>query len=286
MSNNSSNNVTISGDLTNVTTDTYNYINDMLINPVVLIIIFVIFIIYVIFFMNLGNSNRDTYNGNNASEFNFISILLIGVFIVLVFINGFQYFFGMDVVASIKNVFTNEPEIDIIVNTPTTHEETTVPELHVQKQVFNIPGNYYNYENAKALCKAYDARLANYKEVENAYNNGGEWCSYGWSDGQMALFPTQPSTFEELQKIEGHKNDCGRPGVNGGYMANPELKFGVNCYGYKPKMTPEEEELMATQPKYPVTKKDIEMELRVEYWKRRLSEILVSPFNHTTWSKL
>ena len=286
MSNNSSNNVTISGDLTNVTTDTYNYINDMLINPVVLIIIFVIFIIYVIFFMNLGNSNTNTYNGNNTGEFNFISILLIGVFIVLVVINGFQYFFGMDVVASIKNVFTNEPEIDIIVNTPTTEDETTVPELHIQKQVFNIPGNYYNYENEKALCKAYDARLANYKEVENAYNNGGEWCSYGWSDGQMALFPTQPSTFEELQQIEGHKNDCGRPGVNGGYMANPELKFGVNCYGYKPKMTPEEEELMATQPKYPVTKKDIEMELRVDYWKRRLSEILVSPFNHTTWSKL
>jgi heme/copper-type cytochrome/quinol oxidase subunit 2 len=289
MADNSSNNVTLSGDLLNVTTDTYNYVNNMLVNPIVLIIIIVIFVIYIIFFMNLGNSSTNTnaYNeGNTAGEFNFIGILLIGVFLALLLINGFQYFFGTDIVATIKNVFTNEPEVDITVNLPTTQDDTTVPEIQIQKQVFNIPGNNYNYENAKALCKAYDARLATYKEVENSYNDGGEWCSYGWTDGQMALFPTQPSTFDQLQTIEGHQNDCGRPGVNGGYMANPELKFGVNCYGYKPKMTPEEEELMATQPKYPVTKKDIEMELRVDYWKRRLSEILVAPFNNSTWSKL
>jgi len=289
MADNSSNNVTLSGDLLNVTTDTYNYVNNMLVNPIVLIIIIVIFVIYIIFFMNLGNSstNTNTYNESNTSgEFNFIGILLIGVFLALLLINGFQYFFGTDIVATIKNVFTNEPEVDITVNLPTTQDDTTVPEIQIQKQVFNIPGNNYNYENAKALCKAYDARLATYKEVENSYNDGGEWCSYGWTDGQMALFPTQPSTFDQLQTIEGHQNDCGRPGVNGGYMANPELKFGVNCYGYKPKMTPEEEELMATQPKYPVTKKDIEMELRVDYWKRRLSEILVAPFNNSTWSKL
>jgi len=289
MADNSSNNVTLSGDLLNVTTDTYNYVNNMLVNPIVLIIIIVIFVIYLIFFMNLGNSstNTNTYNESNTSgEFNFIGILLIGVFLALLLINGFQYFFGTDIVATIKNVFTNEPEVDITVNLPTTQDDTTVPEIQIRKQVFNIPGNNYNYENAKALCKAYDARLASYKEVEHAYNEGGEWCSYGWSDGQMALFPTQQSTFDQLQTIEGHKNDCGRPGVNGGYMANPELKFGVNCYGYKPKMTPEEEELMTTQPKYPVTKKDIEMELRVDYWKRRLSEILVAPFNNSTWSKL
>ena len=28
---------------------------------------------------------------------------------------------------------------------------------------------------------------------------------------------------------------CGNPGINGGYFANPDLKFGVNCYGIKPK---------------------------------------------------
>jgi hypothetical protein len=152
--------------------------------------------------------------------------------------------------------------------------------------VFNIPGNDYIYPDAKALCSAYGARLATYSEVEEAYKDGGEWCNYGWSDGQMALFPTQKKTFDELQKIEGHENDCGRPGVNGGYIANPKLKFGVNCYGYKPRMNSTEEELMATEPIYPKTAKDIAMENRVNYWKDKLSEILVSPFNHNTWSRL
>jgi hypothetical protein len=92
--------------------------------------------------------------------------------------------------------------------------------------------------------------------------------------------------LDELQKIEGHENDCGRPGVNGGYMENPALKFGVNCYGYKPRMTEEEEELMANKPIYPKTKKDQAMETRVQYWKDKLSTILVSPFNQDTWSKL
>ena len=97
---------------------------------------------------------------------------------------------------------------------------------------------------------------------------------------------TQQKTYDELQKIEGHENDCGRPGVNGGYIANPKLKFGVNCYGYKPRMNSTEEELMATEPIYPKTAKDIAMENRVNYWKDKLSEILVSPFNHNTWSRL
>jgi hypothetical protein len=102
----------------------------------------------------------------------------------------------------------------------------------------------------------------------------------------MALFPTQQKTYDGLQKIEGHEHDCGRPGVNGGYIANPAIKFGVNCYGNKPSMNSTEEELMAKEPVYPITLKDMAMEARVNYWKDRLSEILVSPFNHNMWSKI
>jgi phage terminase large subunit len=51
-------------------------------------------------------------------------------------------------------------------------------------------------------------------------------------------------------------------------------------------MTEEEEDLMANQTIYPKTEKDIAMENRVNYWKDKLTEILVSPFNHNTWSKL
>ena len=101
----------------------------------------------------------------------------------------------------------------------------------------------------------------------------------------MALFPTQESTFNKLQTIEGHENDCGRPGINGGYMKNSSVKYGVNCFGKKPAITPEEANLMSSTTPYPKTEKDIAMEERVEYWKQRLNTLLVSPFNYQTWSR-
>ena len=288
---------TVNAGLGTMSTDIYDFINSLLSNPSVIIIIIFIILIYVLLFMYLGenqtfipittvSSESEKNSGANA-----ISIIVISIFIILVLINGLQYFFGIDIIASLKNIFTGNPQVDIKVDTsslvaPVLNIDTNVPQIRLNPQVFNIPENDYVYSDAKALCSAYGARLATYEELEDVYNKGGEWCNYGWSDGQMALFPTQQKTYDKLQKIEGHENDCGRPGVNGGYMKNPELKFGVNCYGYKPRMTPEEEDLMANRPIYPKTEKDIAMENRVNYWKDKLTGILVSPFNHNSWSKL
>ena len=218
-------------------------------------------------------------NKESSKIFGFIIIFIL---VILIVVNALQYFFSINVTASIKNLFTSSPTLDVTVD-QTKYQPTPVPEIKFKKQVFNIPGNYYNYENANALCTAYGSRLAQYNEIEDSYKNGGDWCNYGWSDGQMALFPTQQKTFDNLQKIKGHENDCGRPGINGGYMVNPELRFGVNCYGNKPKITPEEEELMKTTPQYPVTMKDIAFQKRVDFWKSKVTDILVSPFNSTTW---
>ena len=280
---------TVNMGLGSIANDTYDYINNLLSNPTVIIILVVVIIIYIIMFMSLGGSESDVPSSDTVSNSssNTITIFLVAFFIILIIINGLQYFFGVDIVAKLKNVLTGNPEVDIIVDTSRVQAANApVPEILLKKQVFNIPGNEYVYPDAKALCSAYGARLATYTEIENSYNDGGEWCNYGWSDGQMALFPTQQKTFDELQKIQGHENDCGRPGVNGGYMANPAIKFGVNCFGYKPRMNSDEEELMANEPIYPKTLKDIAMENRVNYWKDKLSEILVSPFNNNTWSKL
>ena len=239
--------------------------------------------------MSLGGDSIPTVSNDTVSNSGSgtITVILVAFFVILIIINGLQYFFGVDIIAKLKNIFTGNPEIDITIDTSRAEAaKAPVPEILLRPQVFNIPGNEYVYPDAKALCSAYGARLATYSEVEESYNNGGEWCNYGWSDGQMALFPTQKKTYDELQKIEGHENDCGRPGINGGYISNPKVKFGVNCYGYKPRMTSTEEELMATEPIYPKTEKDIALENRVNYWKDKLSEILVSPFNNNTWSKL
>ena len=274
---------TVSAGLGTIVVDTYGYMNNLLSNPVLISILVIILIVYVIIFASTGSSQMMSPNNSTSGT----SIILIAATVVgiLIIINGFQLLFGLNIVASIKNIFTQNPELDIIVNN-SQMKPAPVPEILLTKQVYNIPENTFGYSDAKALCSAYGSRLATYNEVEESYKKGGEWCNYGWSADQMALFPTQEKTWTELQKIEGHENDCGRPGINGGYIANPRVKFGVNCYGYKPKMTTQEQELMANKPIYPKTAKDIALEKRVDYWKNKLSEVLVSPFNHTSWSKI
>lgn len=275
-------------DSTQVTEDMYNYANNVLFNPSILIILCLVLVAYFMVFSYLGNSESSSSGetGDSAAT-TIVLIIIAGLFVLLAMINGLQYFFGIDVIAQVKDIFSGKPVIDITIDqSKISSSSASSSNFKVKPQVFNIPGNNYVYGDAKALCSAYGARLATYSEVEKSYNDGAEWCNYGWSDGQMALFPTQQKTFDGLQKIEGHENDCGRPGINGGFMANPALKFGVNCFGNKPEMTPDEEELMAHTTPYPKTRKDMIMEQRVEYWKDRLTDILVSPFNYTNWNKL
>jgi hypothetical protein len=231
-----------------------------------------------------GGTGTTGPSGASSSGAKFLEVLMWGTFIVLLMINGYQYFFNINVVTSVKNLFSDQPEVDITVQQPEGDSETTVPELRYFKQVFHVPGNEYTYDDAKAVCQAFDARLASYDEVEKAYSGGAEWCSYGWSDNQMALFPTQKKTWDRLQKIKGHENDCGRPGINGGFIGNPDVRFGINCYGFKPQITAAEAEDMRTAPIHPKTLKDMERQQRVAYWQTKLSDILVSPFNNDVWS--
>jgi hypothetical protein len=293
--------------------NTHNYLNTYVINPMVLIIIILIIVAYYAFSSSLGSDNlgiSEDYNGGSS----IFGIIIMTILVILILINGFQYFFNINILPYIQNIiqniityiqelFTPKTHDDVAVdestyneyNAPdetnnyvdqTTYQPTTVPEIKFKKQVFNIPGNYYTYNDAKALCTAYGAKLANYNQIENAYNNGAEWCNYGWSANQLALFPTQKKTYANLQTIPGHENDCGRPGVNGGYMANPNIKFGVNCYGYKPKMRSDEDDLMKISKPYPETPQDIDFQKKVDMMKQNLDQILVSPFNYDNWSSV
>lgn len=298
------NSYSVTASLGTLATDSYDFVNRIFANPNVILIVFIVFLVYVLIFSSLGETSNTVLDDTTQGS-NFLGIVLVSLFFILILLNGFQYFFNIDIIATVKNLFSKTPEVEIKVDTPEIKAENGEEEnefgdkviadniidsktkiLTSSPEVFNIRENVYDYEDAKAVCKAYGSRLATYKEVEDAYQNGGEWCNYGWSDDQMILFPTQQETWDHLQKIEGHKNDCGRPGVNGGYIDNPNLKYGVNCYGVRPQMTSTEQELMATIPKYPKTKKDIEEENRVEYWKSKKNEILVSPFNHNNWSRV
>jgi len=270
---------------TSTTTDPvnmYNYVNSYILNPIVFITIFLIIVAYYVFSSSLANIQGTEDTGNAGNIF---GVIIIVILIVLIIVNAFQYFFSINVTAYIQGLFSPQTTVDIVVD-QSNYQPAPVPEIKFNKQVFNIPGNYYNYDNAKALCNAYGANLATYPQIEEAYEKGGEWCNYGWSEGQMALFPTQQQTYNNLQKIKGHEHDCGRPGINGGYIANPQVKFGVNCYGYKPKITEQEDELMKKTTPYPETTEDIAFQKRVDFWKNKVDEILVSSFNYDRWSEL
>ena len=197
--------------------------------------------------------NPDPFNTNSGLE-NIVWTLIFSV----LFIDILHYYFNihistivqntyefiLDIFKFIKDFLFRAFGIDQVIDSGSSVNGSSVNEPILDEEVFHIPGNKYTFTEADGLCKAFGARLASYDEIESAYNKGGEWCSYGWSEGQMAYFPTQKSTFNELQKYPKQKNNCGRPGVNGGYMANPYIKFGVNCYGMKPDMKNKDEKYM------------------------------------------
>ena len=41
---------------------------------------------------------------------------------------------------------------------------------------------------------------------------------------------------------------------------------------------------MAETPLYPKTQEEIDFEHRVDYWKNKIPEIIVAPFNSNNWS--
>ena len=260
---------------------------------IILLAFVVITILYYMLFSSLGKGNGGGVGdspgsgsgaGGETTGKRTLEVILWSIFVILIIINGFQYFFNVNFTASIQDIFTDKPKIDLSIQEPPS--ENVVPELKIKKEVYNIPSNNYTYDDSKAICQAYGGKLATYNQIEESYSKGAEWCNYGWSDGQMALFPTQQKTWDKLQTIEDHENDCGRPGVNGGKINNPNARFGVNCYGFKPIITPAEQDNMKNMPIYPVSMKDLELQKKLDYWKKRVPEILLSPFNKNSWSIL
>ena len=291
----------------------YNSMNNSLVktNPIVLIILTIIIVVYFFIFTYLGYTpGVPAPQGPKSTGMTIIEIVMWGLVIFLVLINGIQYFFKIDMKTAVRNLFKPTPEVDIEIKPEAKYEgkeknNKLVNELekdlginNLQKnqntnnssklgqQVFNIPGNNYTYDDAKALCKAYGGKLATYSQIEDAYKSGAEWCNYGWSDNQMAFYPTQKSTWKKLQKIKGHKHDCGRPGVNGGFIKNAKVKFGVNCYGPKPEISSEEQEIMNNFVPYPLSPEERKIREKTDHYKKNLSQILVSPFNYKNWSQI
>jgi hypothetical protein len=148
----------------------------------------------------------------------------------------------------------------------------------VGSEVFHIDDNQFTYSDAPAVCAAYGAQLATLEQVIDAYDHGAEWCGYGWSAGGFALYPTQKATWQALQGEvdQTRRTACGRPGINGGYF-DPNTKFGVNCFGFKPNGK-------ATFPQPPPGSDPAAFRKAVEGFKKMLNSFNLTPFSRSEWS--
>jgi len=263
---------------------------------------------------NVANSFKNTFNNVAPADisepitnsFNatiqntpvpFVSIpviitlgILIVLFIIVVMFRN-QIATGFELVwIKIKDFFefskpaVQPPPPEFIPETQFFQQGAVETILPGRKEVFNVAQNKYTYTDSEPLCKAFGAELATYDQVKEAWQKGADWCNYGWVKGQAALFPTQESTFNNLQAgPEDQRMACGVPGVNGGYFDNPEIRFGVNCYGTKPSENEADaREIMAQNGD--LTPQALQFDKKVLNYKSEMGQIPVNPFKPGTWA--
>jgi hypothetical protein len=173
-----------------------------------------------------------------------------------------------------------------------TPSEQAVNESIIEKilpsstnEVFNVAQNKFTYYDAEPLCRALGAELATYEQVKDAWTNGADWCNYGWVKGQMAVYPTQQQTYDKLQAgpVEEH-GACGTTGLNGGFFDNPDMRYGVNCYGKKPSQTAHDEEMLMEQGRAPPTPEMLKVDDMISKYRDEADSLYVKPFSDSKWS--
>jgi len=257
-------------------------------------------------FMNAANTfmNSGKNISKTSTELDMTHYILISLFVVVIIlfamywksINNTLYMIYEHVrqLFGAKQVPIEKPKDEdksINVAGEAPQDKVTSSKTLVEKilpggqQVFNISKNSYTYYDAEPLCKALGAELATYEQVKKAYSHGADWCNYGWVKGQMAVYPTQKSTWDTLQSgPEKDRLSCGRPGLNGGYFDNPELRFGVNCYGNKPDQKDHDATAVASGEGAPLSPGELEQEKKIAKYRGETNYISVLPFNKTAWS--
>lgn len=234
--------------------------------------------------INLGGTTTTSDSGMTIT-------FLSGVFIILLLIAGFAIYYetiGYYFDLGWKRLrWSHEKDETIQIQIPGSSILAELEPTNLEKdveialggnrpQVFNIARNIYSYHEAEPLCKAFGAELATYEQVKEAYNRGADWCNYGWSKGQLALYPTQ----QHEGRTDKERESCGDPGINGGYFPNSDQKFGVNCYGIRPAET-----ALDKYESKSVSPAETEFEREVHRFRTELPNIPVNPFARHQWSE-
>lgn len=265
--------------------------------------------------VNIKTPNVSSTSSNTGTSYTWALPILVFIVVAVIFIVIFVKFQDKinaginNIIQQIRDAFNRpttppktESTVTTINETPTSPQEEQVIATEQQSQrkatniidkvlpmgkpeVFNVSENEYSYYDAEPLCRALGAELATYDQVKEAWSKGADWCNYGWVKGQAAVYPTQNETWEKIQSgPEENRNSCGVPGLNGGYFDNPEMKFGVNCYGPKPSQSGHSQEDLMKDGKLPLTVPALEVEKKTQEFKKQLDSIAVLPFSNDKWS--
>jgi hypothetical protein len=241
---------------------------------------------------------------NSSAPSSFISLSLIIGLAILAFLGALGYYYRGQVTDTwnnaidVVNGYFNPPppppppappvvpmayqDGDVQASHP-SESSVIVEKILPGKEVFNVSSNRYTYYDAEPLCKALGAELATYDQVKEAWNKGADWCNYGWVKGQMALYPTSDETYKKLQGgPEDQRRACGRPGINGGYFDNPEMRFGVTCVGNKPPQNKHDEEVAYNG--IPLTPDSLEFDKKVAQFQSDAAHVGILPFKPQSWT--
>lgn len=255
---------------------------------------------------NQVNNVLNSFAGQSVVPVNYLIPLSIFASFVVLFL-VLMYFFNNQIKDGYNSLINNirillgynsnppSVEEEEITKTPTAPQDESESNRQISQplvekilpnnntQVFNVSKNSFTYYDAEPLCKALGAELATYDQVKTAWEKGADWCNYGWVKGQAAVYPTQKSTWDKLQGgPEEQRGSCGVPGLNGGHFDNPELQFGVNCYGPKPEQSEhDQEKLMKGMARSPST---IEFDNKVAKFRTEAASLGIMPFNEDKWS--
>lgn len=146
-------------------------------------------------------------------------------------------------------------------------------------QVFNIKENIYTLDDAPGVCGALGADVASIDQLIEAHKLGADWCNVGWTKDGLAAYPIQYSTWKTLQDNDpNQRNICGSTGIN---LArnDPNLLYGVNCYGVKPNPKGSEKIKQSI-----LSDKQRAINAKIAEFQKNINAIGVVPFNATTWS--
>jgi len=152
----------------------------------------------------------------------------------------------------------------------------TTPKIN---QVFNIKENIYTLDDAPAVCGALGANIATIDQLIDAHRSGADWCNVGWTKDGLAAFPIQYSTWQTLQGNDpGNRDVCGAPGIN--LVRNdPNLLYGVNCYGAKPDPKGNEKVKQVI-----LSDSQKALNAKIKGFQKNINAIGVIPFNAGSWS--